>query len=326
MGIINYAPVGLDRTGLDIGRTSAQEVRRVRRYKASESIGDGSFSTLVRDDFGQLIVDLLSSAHAQGKGASLKAGPIDPLDSSLSSLASSPRTIMESPATLGPTRLYSEVVHASSPVSDQDVVQEGIIGPEPIVSSADNDKIELAESKNERAEWGTVQQPEFTSGDEDDDNRPWIQVFCKGRNRAKMPERLSSEPIRTSARRNFNERASQTEPSSEEEGGSRQPNNGLGTHRQYQDIFEQAVSKQRAIDLTVKGMEDRLRKEFDQKLKEVLAKADKLEKCTHLQEPKNRANDPVKQLVRGASILYRTSARTAGTGRRGLVILVQLLV
>ncbi|KAG1781814.1 hypothetical protein EV702DRAFT_1041572 [Suillus placidus] len=272
---------------------------RTRARASSVSTPASEKNRLVRDDFGQLIVDLLSSAHAQGKGASLKAGPIDPLDSSLSLLASSPRTIMENPAALGPTRSYSEVVRASSPVSDQDVVQEGIIRPEPIVSSADNDKIELAESKNERAELGTVQQPEFTSGDEDDDDRPWIQVFRKGRNQAKTPERLSSEPIRTSARQSFKtakERASQTEPSSEEDGGSRQPNNGLGTHRQYRDIFEQAVSEQRAIDLAVKRTEDRLRKEFDHKLKEVLAKVDKPEKCTHLREPKNRANDPVKQL------------------------------
>lgn len=81
----------------------------------------------MRDDFGQLIVGLLSSAHALGKGPSLVARPDPPEGSSFTSLASSPRTVIENSSTLEPVHSYSDVVPASSPVIDVKIEQESIV-------------------------------------------------------------------------------------------------------------------------------------------------------------------------------------------------------
>ncbi|KAG1784934.1 uncharacterized protein HD556DRAFT_1461102 [Suillus plorans] len=325
---------------------------RTRARASSVSTPASEKNEPVRDDYGNFIVNIMTLAQKAAQGSGSAAGTQAPVESPLTSVEGSPGTEMESPSALRPTRSYSDVVRASSPGSDQTVAQESILRPKPMFSPAGGNKInELAESGGKRVRSDTAKEPELTSSDEDDDDRPWIQVSHKGRDRAKTPERLYKEPLRNSARRESNvssqstpatremdlgegtskgkgvdprnwgdamldeedlnleeqraalesfktarEIASQTESSSE--GDLHAPLKGSGPKGQRQDIFEQAAREQRAVDHAVKMAENRLRKEYDQKLKEVLAGVQRPERRARVREPFERMTYPIDDMVR----------------------------
>ncbi|KAG1787100.1 uncharacterized protein HD556DRAFT_1504036 [Suillus plorans] len=174
---------------------------RTRARASSVSTPASEKNAPVRDAYGNFIVDLLSLVHEASKGPGTAAKTQEPVESPLTSVGGSPGTKTESLSTLRPTCSYSEVVRASSPGSDRTVAQEITLRPKPIFSPADGDNDNrLTESEGKHVHSDVAKEPELTSSDEDDDDRPWIQVSCKGRDWAKTPERPSKEPLRTSAR------------------------------------------------------------------------------------------------------------------------------
>ncbi|KAG1874102.1 hypothetical protein C8R48DRAFT_769477 [Suillus tomentosus] len=304
----------------------------------------------------------LAQKAAQGSGPTARTPAL--AESPLTSVEGSMVTEAESPAVLRPIHSYSDVVRARSPVSDRTVAHESVLKPKPIISMAgrDNNNNELTESGGKRVQSDVAERPELTSSDEDDDDHPWIEVSRRGRERAKTPEWLSNEPLKTpatceinissqsmTAEREMNlgegtskgkgvdpqnwgdmmlneeeldlegqraalesfkmakEIASQTASSSEED--LYPPKKGLGPARQYRDIFEQAAREQQAVDLAVKTTEDRLRREYDLKLKENGNPVEKLVRKVINPEMSRRerrrtpnAMEPVRQVVLKAYI------------------------
>jgi hypothetical protein len=171
---------------------------RTRARASSVSTPASEKNRPVRDDFGQLIVNLLSCAHAQDKGASFMAP--EPMGSPLTSVAGSPKTVTGSPSALKHVHSYSDVVRASSPVNDPWVVRESSTPTSPVAGvSAMSNNIDTG-NEDECASPKQTERHESTSNDD----HPWIKVFRKGRTRVKNPEPGSEEP-RTTA-----ERAEQT--------------------------------------------------------------------------------------------------------------------
>ncbi|KAG2099239.1 uncharacterized protein F5147DRAFT_777355 [Suillus discolor] len=299
---------------------------RTRARASSVSTPASEKNAPVRDDYGNFIVNIMTLAQKAAQGSSSAAGTQAPVESPLTSVEGSPGTEMESPSALRPTRSYSDVVRASSPGSDQTVAQESTLWPKPMFSPVGgNNNNELAESGDKHVRNDMAKEPELTSSDEDDDDRPWIQVSRRGRDRAKTPEGLSRESLRTSTRHETNisslntpamretdldieeqqaalesfktakEIASQTESSSEKE--SHPPNKGPEPTMWYRDVFEQAAREQRAVDQAVRVTENRLRKEYDLKLKKVLAEIQPSNHKVPSQKTRERADNPVEKLV-----------------------------
>ncbi|KAG1882175.1 hypothetical protein F4604DRAFT_1921897 [Suillus subluteus] len=135
------------------------------------------------------------SAHEQRKDPGLTTG-IDE-SAELTSVVGSPSTITKNSPALRPIRTYSDVVRASSPVSDAYVTQESNTPTSPLVGLDTNSNKISAGSNDEQGSPGVTEKQKLTSSDEDDDDHPWIKIFRKGRNRAKTPELLSQEQRET---------------------------------------------------------------------------------------------------------------------------------
>ncbi|KAG0692532.1 hypothetical protein DFH29DRAFT_882346 [Suillus ampliporus] len=141
----------------------------------------------------------IDRAEAQNKGPSLMAGANYSVESPLSSVAGSPKTITKGSPALRPVRSYSDVVRASSPVSNLQVAQESNVQPNLETGIGKDPNEDLAGSNDEHDSHRVTEneEHELTSSEEDDDDRPWIEVLRKGRNRAKTPEALSNEQRET---------------------------------------------------------------------------------------------------------------------------------
>jgi hypothetical protein len=133
---------------------------------------------------------------------------------------------------------------------------------------------------------------EGTSKGKGADPQNWGNAMIEDEDLDLEEQRAALESFKTAK-----EIASQTESSSEEEACLL--NKGSGPYRRWGlDICEQAAREQCAINNAVKRTEDRLRKEYDLKLKEALADMRTSAQQVHQRRPKERLDNPVENLVR----------------------------
>jgi hypothetical protein len=160
----------------------------------------------VRDTYGNFIVDIITLAHKAAQGSGPTARTQVPAKSPLTLMEGSIETEVESPSVLRPIHSYSDVVYVSSPGSNRTVARERMLNPEPIISMAvhEDNNNELADGGCKPIRSDVAERPELTSSDEDNDNCPWIEVSHRGRERAKTPERLLKEPLKTPGSPNLN--------------------------------------------------------------------------------------------------------------------------
>ncbi|KAG1719376.1 uncharacterized protein EDB91DRAFT_1340942 [Suillus paluster] len=164
----------------------------------------------VRDDFGNFIVNILSSAQITAEGPSSRAALPDSVESPLTSTGQSERTGSESPSALRPMHSYNDVVCASSPVSDPRVKQENTLALDTITGvELDTNADTPVERSIDHVTFETASDKSEHTGSEDNDDHPWTTVQHNKGSRAKTPDILTGAQKSTVQAAERQERLSQ---------------------------------------------------------------------------------------------------------------------